>query len=553
VNRTLIAACLISIALISGCRTADRADATSSGARLYKGLDRYHWPMRTSSSEAQRWFDQGVQLLYGFNHDEAIRSFHAAASHDPNSPMPWWGIAYAWGMNINRPMMTDDRWRAAWEAARNAEERLDGAPTLEAALVRAISARYAWPPPAEQRTLDEAYAAAMESVWKRFPRNPDIAALYAESLMDLQPWDYWTADGEPKGRIDDIVSVLESALARHPDHPGLCHLYIHAMEAARPEKAVAAADRLADRVPGSGHLVHMPSHIYVRTGRYADAADANVRAIAADRAYFRLAPEPDYYWGYYAHNLHFLAFSSMMESRYEEAMRAARDLEREIPEWYLRQYGGFIEGVMPTIYHVMIRFGRWEDILAEPQRPEYRLVSRAVHHYARGIALSALGRTAEARAEVDRFEEAVAEVPEDWWVFNNRVHQVLPIARAMLEGELAFREGRHDEAFAALRRGVAAEDALVYDEPPAWMLPVRHALGALLMSAGRYEEAETVYREDLRRNAENGWSLLGLREALAAQRRSGEAPALQSRLAAAWKRADVAPTSSCFCEPGRRR
>jgi tetratricopeptide (TPR) repeat protein len=325
------------------------------------------------------------------------------------------------------------------------------------------------------------------------------------------------------------------------------------MEAARPEKAVAAADRLADRVPGSGHLVHMPSHIYVRTGRYADAADANVRAIAADRAYFRLAPEPDYYWGYYAHNLHFLAFSSMMESRYEEAMRAARDLEREIPEWYLRQYGGFIEGVMPTIYHVMIRFGRWEDILAEPQRPEYRLVSRAVHHYARGIALSALGRTAEARAEVDRFEEAVAEVPEDWWVFNNRVHQVLPIARAMLEGELAFREGRHDEAFAALRRGVAAEDALVYDEPPAWMLPVRHALGALLMSAGRYEEAETVYREDLRRNAENGWSLLGLREALAAQRRSGEAPALQSRLAAAWKRADVAPTSSCFCEPGRRR
>ncbi len=334
------------------------------------------------------------------------------------------------------------------------------------------------------------------------------------------------------------------------DHPGANHLYIHAMEAVAPEKAVRSADVLLTRVPGSGHLVHMPSHIYVRVGRYADAADANVLAIATDRAYFKVAPEPDYYWGYYAHNLHFLAFSSMMESRYETALAAARDMEREIPEWYLRQYGGFVEGIMATTFHVMIRFGRWEEILAEPERPDYRLVTRAVHYYARGIALSALGRTDEARVEIARFEKAVAKVPGDWWVFNNRVHQVLPIARAMLEGELAFREGRLDEAFAALRRGVAAEDALVYDEPPAWMLPVRHALGALLMSADRYAEAEAVYREDLERNLNNGWSLLGLREALAAQNKDSESMELRSRLAAAWQRADVAPTSSCFCEPG---
>jgi tetratricopeptide (TPR) repeat protein len=348
------------------------------------------------------------------------------------------------------------------------------------------------------------------------------------------------------------VSVLESVLSEQPDHPGAAHFYIHAVEASQdPDRAVAAAEMLLERVPGAGHLVHMPSHIYVRVGRYADSADANVQAIAADRAYLEVAPEPTLYWAYYAHNLHFLAYSAMMEGRYETAITAARELERDMPEPFLREAAWLIEGIMPTTFHVMIRFGRWEEILLEPEPPEFRLVSRAVRRYARGIAMSALGRTAEAREEIKAFDAAMAEVPQEWWIFNNRVHQVLPIARAMLAGELAFREGRLDEAFATLREGVAAEDALVYDEPPGWMLPVRHALGALLMSAGRYAEAEEVYREDQLRNRGNGWSLLGLKQALEAQGRTAEAEPFAAQLATAWKRKDVKPTSSCYCEPRR--
>lgn len=551
-KQVLILAFAIAVAAFCGCGHHDStATNDETGARLYDGVDRYHRSIRTSSDEAQRWFDQGMQLLYGFNHDEAIRSFREAARLDPETPMPWWGIAYAHGININDPEMTEDRWKAAWEAAGEARRRIDNGDPVEAALVGAVAERYAWPPPAEQRTLDEAYAEAMGRVWQEFPDDPDVGSLYAEALMDLQPWDYWTDAGEPRGRIEEVVSVLESVLEREPDHPGATHFYIHAVEASQdPDRAIPAADLLKDRVPGAGHLVHMPSHIYVRVGRYADAADTNERAIAADRAYVEVAPEPQIYWAYYGHNLHFLAFAAMMEGRYETAIRAARELERDMPEAVLREYGSLIEGIMPTTFHVMIRFGRWEEILEEPERPEFRLVTRAVRRYARGIALSALGRTEEARAEIEAFDEAMAAVPQDWWIFNNRVHQVLPIARAMLEGELAFREGRLDEAFAALRRGVAAEDALVYDEPPAWMLPVRHALGALLMSAGRYAEAEEVYREDQRRNRDNGWSLLGLRLALEAQGRNAEAESVVPKIAAAWARADVRPTSSCLCEPG---
>jgi tetratricopeptide (TPR) repeat protein len=349
----------------------------------------------------------------------------------------------------------------------------------------------------------------------------------------------------------EIVSVLEAVLEAQPDHPGAMHFYIHAVEASQdPDRAVATADRLIDRVPGAGHLVHMPSHIYVRVGRYGDAADANEKAIAADRAYFEVAPEPGMYWLYYAHNLHFLAYSAMMEGRYETAIRAARDLERDIPEPFLREWAWIAEGIMPTTFHVMIRFGRWEEILKEPEPPEFRLVSRAVRRYARGIALSALGRTEEARREIEAFDAAIALVPEDWWIFNNKIDQVLPIARAMLEGELTFREGRLDYAFQVLRGGVAAEDALVYDEPPGWMLPVRHALGALLMSAERYEEAEDVYRADQRLNRDNGWSLLGLRLSLEAQGRHDEAAAIAPRVDEAWKRVEIRPTSSCLCEPG---
>jgi tetratricopeptide (TPR) repeat protein len=536
---------LVAVALLAGCETPTKTDA-----RLYDGLNRYHRAIGTTSEEAQQYFDQGLVLCYGFNHDEAIRSFQRAAELDPRSPMPWWGIAYAHGMNINDQVMTDERYRLASEAVGEAEMRLTRATPIEAGLVRAIATRYSWPAPEEQRPLDEAYAESMQRLHERFPSDEGIAVLYAESLMNLQPWDYWTNEGAEKGRIAEVISTLEAVLTRNADHPGANHLYIHAVEASQdPQRGVESAERLEYRIPGAGHLVHMPSHIYVRVGRYSDAADVNKRAVAADRRYFQAAPEPGLYAIYYAHNLHFLAYASMMEGNYQTALLAARDMEREIPEQALRDFGGLIEGIMATTFHVMIRFGKWEEILEEPERPDYRMVTNAVRHYARGIAFSALNEPEKARAEIEAFEAAADAIPDEWFVFNNRVDTILPIAHDMLEGELAFREGRHEDAFAALRRAVEAEDALVYDEPPGWMLPVRHPLGAFLMSAGRYAEAEEVYREDQRRNRGNGWSLLGLQQALEAQGKHEDAERVGRQLARAWRRADTATTSSCLCEP----
>ena len=394
----------------------------------------------------------------------------------------------------------------------------------------------------------------MRSVWQRFPDQPDVGVLFAESLMNLQPWDYWTAEKTPKGNTAEFVGVLERVLAAHPDHPQACHLYIHAMEAGpAPEKAEAAADALRDRVPGAGHLEHMPSHLYARVGRWTDAVRVNERAVEADDAFFRQGTEAGMYYVYHAHNLHFLAFAAMMEGQYEPAMAAARRLEHAVPEPVLDEFAFLIEGVVPTTQHVMIRFGRWEDVLREPLPPEKRPVMRAVHYYARGIALSALGRTDEARLEIAKFDEQVKQVPGEWWIFSNRIHDVLPIAHAMLEGELAFREGRLEDAWAALRRGIEAEDRLLYDEPPGWMLPVRHAMGALLMSAGEYAEAERLYREDQVNHPGNGWSLLGLRQSLEKQGRMAEAASITPQLERAWSRVSTQqrPTSSCLCEPGR--
>lgn len=306
-----------------------------------------------------------------------------------------------------------------------------------------------------------------------------------------------------------------------------------------------------DLVPGAGHLVHMPSHVYTRVGRYAEAADANERAIAADNAYFAKAPEPEFYSIYYIHNVHFLAYAAMMEGRYETAMQAARRLEREVPEDFLRNYASFADGLMATPLHVMIRFGKWDDILAEPEAEDYRLLSRAQRHYARAVALAALGRTAEARAERDAFEVLAPTIPEDWSVGNNSAAEVLALCDQMMLGEILFREGQHDAAFEALATGASIEDALIYDEPPGWMQPVRHAWGALLMSVDRFAEAEAVYRADLERNLHNGWSLLGLRESLIAQGKDAEAKPVVAALEAAWRRADVSPSSSCYCEPGR--
>jgi tetratricopeptide (TPR) repeat protein len=468
--------------------------------------------------------------------------------------MAWWGIAYASGLHINNPEMSAKQSRRAYEAAQEALRHLDHAAPVEAALARSVAERYAWPVPEDRKPLDEAYAAAMQRTYEAFPDDPDVGALYAESLMDLQPWDLWTKEGEPKGRTLEIVDVLERTIRLWPSHPGANHFYIHTVEASKdPARAVASADRLVDLVPGAGHLVHMPAHIYTRVGRYADASDANERAIAADQRYFALAPKPDFYSLYYVHNVHFLAYAAMMEGRYETAIGAARQLEQDVPQDFLREYVHYADGLMATPLHVLIRFGKWQEILQEPDYPAFRLLSRAQRRYARAVALAALGRPAEAREEMAAFEEIAAQVPEEWVVGNNPSKEVLDLCRHMMLGEILFREGRLDEAFAALAKGAELEDDLVYDEPPGWMQPVRHAWGALLMSAGRYADAERVYREDLEHNPQNGWSLLGLEQAQRAQREDEAAARTAVALEAAWPRADVKPTSSCYCEPGERR
>jgi tetratricopeptide (TPR) repeat protein len=532
--------------VLAGCQAAQ----PESGARMYDGFGNYERAMTTDKRAAQRWFDQGMQLTYGFNHDEAIRSFEQAAALDPDAAMPMWGVAYGYGININNPVMTEEASKNARAAIDEALKRLDGESAVEQALVRALAERYEYPAPEDRSALDAAYAGAMQRVYERFPSDPDVAALYAESLMNLQPWDYWTKNGEPKGRIEEVVSVLEGVMDSYPEHPGANHFYIHAVEASNdPDRAVAAADRLVSIVPGSGHLVHMPSHIYIRVGRYSEAAETNVAAIEADRAYFERAPAPGFYSIYYAHNIHFLAYASMMSGDYATAIAAARDLENQIPEEVLRELAGLIDGIMPTTLHVMIRFGKWEEILEEPDYADFRLMSRATRSYARSIACSALGRTEQAHREMEEFERRVELVPEDWYMFNNQVHDVLPIARAMIRGELLFREGDREQAYAILREGIEHEDALVYDEPPAWMLPVRHALGALLMADGRAAEAESIYREDLRRNRGNGWALTGLRQSLLAQGRMADSVPVAMQIEKAFAHADTEITSSCMCEP----
>jgi tetratricopeptide (TPR) repeat protein len=534
-------------------QTSTAVEKAVQGPGLYPGFDGYARKVTTASPEAQAWFNQGIQLLYGYNHDEAIRSFEKAAKIDPSCAMAWWGSAYARGLHINKPEMEEEQSKLAYEAARKALDALDNETPVERALVAAINQRYTVPVPEDRAPLDQAYADAMESAWHRFPKDADVGALYAEALMNLQPWDLWTHEGAPKGRVLEVVAVLEKTLTLRPDHPGANHFYIHAVEASPwPELALPAAERLQNLVPGSGHLVHMPSHIFIRTGRYAAAADANQRAIEADEAYFKLAPKPDFYSLYFMHNVHFLAYAAMMEGRYEVALDAARKIEEVIPPEFLKNYVELADGFMPTTLHVMIRFGQWEAILEESEPPDWRLFSRAERHFARSVALSALGRTDEAREELARFDKVAGEITDDWKMGNNPASDVLTIARKMAEGELLYREGQVDQAFALLREAVKLEEQLKYDEPPGWMQPVRHALGALLLAEDRDAQAEQVYRADLKRHPNNAWALLGLHQALEKQGKQAEALALHPQVDRAWARADVSPVASCYCHPDAR-
>ena len=526
--------------LIASIASASGAAAEDPPAPYFPELGRYHRAITTKSSRAQRYFDQGLLLLYAFNLEEAQRSFEYAVRLDPACASCSWGAGMALGPHINLPAQAE-RTKAAHKAAQAALARASRVEPVERALIEALVTRYSDPPPADpkaQRALDEAYAAAMRKVAARFPDDLDVQALFAEALMNLRPWDLWSKDGQPRPETPEIIGALERVLARDPHHPGANHYYIHTLEASpHPEKALAAAERLGGMTQ-AGHLVHMPAHIYMRVGRYEDAAEANRKAIAAEKAYIAKAQPKGFHWMYVAHNPQFLMAAAMMEGRLAEALSAARETTGYLTPEMLRQMPGYdLSLVYPQ--WVLLRFGSWDEALAEPAPPADLRFAKAMWHAARGLALTARSKPDEAEAERAAFEKVAAAIPADATEGLNPASRQVTIARELLAGEIAGRAGRTDEAIVHLRAASQAEDELSYDEPADWYYPTRHHLGAALLAAGRAADAQAVYEEDLRRNPGNGWALAGLADSLRQQGKTADAAAAQQRLEKAWERADV--------------
>lgn len=524
---------------LGGCREATPPPAAAT-VPLYQNLGSLHRPV-AASAPAQKYFDQGLRLVYAFNHEEAVRAFREAQRLDSSCTMCAWGEALALGPNINAPM--DSAAGVAAHAAMARARRLAAsAPEAERAWVDALSPRYAEAPPANRAGLDSAYAIAMRALADRYPQDVDAQALAAEALMDLSPWHYWEADGLPRAATLEIVARLESALAMSAEHPGACHFYIHAVEAKHPERAVACAERLAATMPGAGHLVHMPAHIYIRVGRWADAIEANRHAVHADDVLLRdasLDRSGMYGQAYVPHNHHFLTFAAAMAGQSATALAAARATAAAIEPAAAEAFPPVQwQGTAP--YVSLVTFGRWEEILKEPLPPPAQRYATGMAYYARGVAFARMDRGVEARAALDTVRAIGASVPADDF------RKALTLAGLALEGEMALSARRPAEAAAMFRRAAAIEDELGYMEPPTWYYPIRQSLGRALLEAGKPAEAERVYREDLRRFPDNGWSLKGLALALAAQGRSAEAATVQQQLDDAWKDADVKPAASRF-------
>ncbi len=521
---------------------------------LIDGLGTHTRKVTTISPEAQRYFDQGLRFVFGFNHGAAIRSFQEAARLDPACAMAHWGIALASGPHINFPLVPPPAAELAWKELALAQASAAKASPVEQALIAALGKRYASPQPDDRSKLDLAYADAMRDVWRKFPGDADVGAFFAEAMMDLRPWDQWTPEGRPQPGTDEILATLDTVLKLDLQHPFANHLYIHAVEASpHPERAVAAADRLLTLQPGLAHNVHMPSHIYIRVGRWHDAIESNRLAVAADRSYRAVAgPAKGFLPVYVAHNEHMLAYAAMMTGQRELALAHMRSLVAGLPEEFMKDFGFIAETWLAMPLEVMVRFGRWDDILAEPEHPVSQPFTHAFQHAARGIALAAKGDTAAARKEQALYTEAAKAVtPEMIAAGNNTCQAVLAIVTPMLEGEILVREGKVDAGVAQLRAAVQAHDQLRYDEPPGWLIPVRHSLGAVLMANARYPEAEQIYRDDLARLPEDGWALFGLSESLTLQHKTAEATAVRARFKKMWTTADTVITSSCLCQPGR--
>jgi tetratricopeptide (TPR) repeat protein len=514
---------------------------------LYDTLGSYSYPITTASAQAQRWFDQGLRLVYAFNHYEAQRAFREAARLDPHCAMCYWGIAITEGANYNDPTNAEREQRAL-EAVRQAQRLAGAARPAEQALIAAVARRHSADSAASREALDRAYADAMREVARQFPEDLEAATFFADSMMLLRPWNLWQPDGAPQPGTEEIVQTLERALAKNPDHVGAIHLYIHAVEAStKPGRAEAAADRLRPLIPGAGHLVHMPSHVYWRVGRYADAQAFNVAAVEADRAYFKTAqPSHVYGGGYYPHNLDFIWQAAGMRGRRADTLRAARDFAAAAPAEMIKAMPDMETAPVAPIV-ALVRFGRWADVLSYPAPPVEWVYTTGVWRYARGLAFNRTGQAAAAGAELRELEGVAAAVSAERTVAGFfRTKTMLQLAANVLAGEIAASGGDTAAAERLLRAAVAEQDTHWFTEPPPWYFPVRQALGAVLLEAKRPADAERVYRDDLQRNPGNGWSLFGLAQSLKAQGKTAEAAQVEEHFRAAWSGADVTLTGSRF-------
>ncbi|HEU4827984.1 MAG TPA: hypothetical protein VFT04_02200 [Gemmatimonadales bacterium] len=538
----LLATTMLSLAVAPGAAAQGAVEPEdTAGVPLYRNLGSHGYGVMTQDALAQQYFDQGLRLFYGFNHGEAVRAFLEGERIDSSCAMCAWGAALALGPNINAGM-EPEAGRVAYAAVRRALARADRVPPRERALIQALAERYAADPGAPRAALDSAYADAMTGVAARFPNDTEVQVLHADALMNLSPWNYWTAAGEPRPATPLILERLERALAANADHPGACHLFIHAVEASDPARAVPCAERLAALMPGAGHIVHMPGHIYVRVGRYLEAMEANRHALHADESYLEgpaASRRGIYAQGYYPHNHHFLSFAASMAGVSATAIDAARQTARTVgPE--LARSTPWLENVTPVVFTTLVTFGRWNDVLAEPLPPADLRYATGMAYYARGVAFAAKRRWAEAQASLDTVRAIAGSFPAG----DNQT--ALRIAVEALNGEIALGRGRLPAAISAFRAAVALEDGIAYTEPPTWYYPMRHSLGKALLAAKRPLEAQQVYEEDLVRFPENGWSLRGLVLALEAQRKVGAARVARERLQRAWAGADVELVGSRF-------
>ena len=528
---------------------ADPSTAVKPIAPLLEGLGDHHFPVTTNSQVSQRFFDQGLRLTYAFNHSEALRSFKEAARLDPQNAMAYWGWALVLGPNLNLPMVPEVA-PQAYRAVQHAVALADRATERERAFIHALAKRYSDDAGADRAPLDTAYTDAMAELVRRLPDDLDAATLYAAALMNLSPWDYWNLDGSPKENTVKVMETLQSVIERDSRHAGALHYYIHTVESRHPEKGEPHADMLAGLMPGAGHLVHMPSHIYMRVGRYTDSYAANRRAVSADENYITQCRSQGIYpLNYYPHNIHFMAWSAMFQGRPGAALEAARKIVAKVPPeisadknaWAL--YETFLSQPM----FVMVRFGMWDAMMAESRPDVASQFMTGIWHYGRALAYihnDKLKPAGQELRELKAAREAMRKV--EHYIGFATAKTLMTIAEQIVKGELAYAEGRVLEGLAHLERAVRLEDGLRYNEPPDWYFPVRHLLGAMLLDAGYPKEAEVVYAADLRKNPENGYSLFGLSKALELQGRVEEAKAFGERFSRAWADASHKLTSSRF-------